>query len=704
MCSSCRGRFELPPDSSGHCEICATLQRLNRVILTRHPAEERSTLRQLLARTVSKIEAFVEEYEANRALGTNRIRGVSLSGIAGVDSRPRESEAPGLTAVAKRSSAPPRREREERPREERESGNPGGPAAGSRPENRRERSRSKKEKKDKEKKKRRSKRDSSEKKPKRRHTSEEERPAEEEEPEETAKEAEKLRKVKEEEESSVSVTRDDKRSPVGNRHDVEEESSREEARQPRSPSQSPPGFHRADRHPSEISAGDYLLGEGARYYGQEGEVAGEVQEEKNEEGRRMLTVRLFGTTIDGLLQWGSQGEGACRWHLCQEGSPQELEGAGLVHVARTRKVTREDLEAVGWSTNLQPVVPVRPPGDENADLRDRMRRLEERPLGGGDQGREKSQRGEDKGRERGRSPHGSKEKKAKKKKKKKKRQSSTSSSRGRRDREKKKRERRGSSPASAGGGKKEKRDTEAPRVKPLRRSTSSPQKGLEEGPAVHEEAQKQLVRERFDRGFEGGSLEGGADVFGDELKIRGVAERYPGLLAAEALRGISRMVATDMGDSRSQSRQWAPQMVRYYRQVLSRRISGAMGRELLTHCSLIDAVLEGKIAQALDISLQRIKGLELQAGGTSYQVSQRLEVIPSDVNLLPSRQEMAIIQKERYQETRAFGAPAYPGTNQQGKGKQGAREDRPVYKGKETKGKGKAKAEGKKTEEQRKGT
>eukprot|EP00435_Cladocopium_sp_Y103_P010372 s1034_g2.t1 len=488
----------------------------------------------------------------------------------------------------------------------------------------------------------------------------------------------------------------------------------------------------ADRHPSEIASGDYLLGEGARYYGQEGEVAGEVQEEKNEDGRRMLTVRLFGTTIDGLLQWGSQGEGACRWHLCHEGSPQELEGAGLVHVARSRKVSREDLEAVGWSTNLQPVVPVRPPQDENADLRDRMRRLEERPPGGGEQGRDKTQREEDKGRERGRSPHGSKEKKAKKKKKKKKRQSSTTSSRGRRNREKKKREKRGSSPASAGGGKKEKRDTEAPREKPLRRSTSSQssdtgdgqvtQKRMFKGTALDLSAKvrkrvlkkaQRFMRKRKSSSSGSDSTEDSREgplkveqtaLFGDELRIRGVAERYPGLLAAEALRGISRMVATDMGDSRSQSRQWAPQMVRYYRQVLSRRISGAMARELLTHCSLIDAVLEGKIAQALDISLQRIKGLELQAGGTSYQVSQRLEVIPSDVNLLPSRQEMAIIQKERYQETRAFGAPAYPGTNQQGKGKQGAREDRPVYKGKETKGKGKAKTEGKKTEEQRKST
>lgn len=192
-------------------------------------------------------------------------------------------------------------------------------------------------------------------------------------------------------------------------------------------------------------------------------------------------------------------------------------------------------------------------------------------------------------------------------------------------------------------------------------------------------------------------------LFGDELKIRGVAERFPGLLASEALKGISRMVASDMGDSTSSGRSWQPQLVRYYRQVLSRRISGAMGRELLTHCSVIDSLLEGRVAQALDICLQRIKGLELQAGGTSFQVSQRLEVLPSEVGMLPSRQELAIIQRERTQEARAFGGASQQGQSFQGKGKAEQKGERPAYKGKESRGKGKGKSDPKKPEDQKKG-
>jgi hypothetical protein len=108
------------------------------------------------------------------------------------------------------------------------------------------------------------------------------------------------------------------------------------------------------------------------------------------------------------------------------------------------------------------------------------------------------------------------------------------------------------------------------------------------------------------------------------------------------------------------------------------------------------------VPQALDICLQRIKGLELQAGGTNFQTSQRLEVLPSEVGILPSRQELAIIQKERSQEAKAFGGGPYQ-QHQTGKGKSGLREDRPTYKGKETKGKGKNKSEGKKSEENKKG-
>ena len=51
-----------------------------------------------------------------------------------------------------------------------------------------------------------------------------------------------------------------------------------------------------DRHPEKVEEGSFLVGEEAHYYGQKGAVAGQVVEEKAEEGRRMVTMNLTGTT------------------------------------------------------------------------------------------------------------------------------------------------------------------------------------------------------------------------------------------------------------------------------------------------------------------------------------------------------------------------------------------------------------------------
>ena len=92
------------------CEVCWTFQRLNRVILTRHPAEESPTLLKLLQRLVGKVEAFIEEHEANQTLGRGQIGGLPLGTLTGVrgTSVAEEAIAPGLTPAAKRSTRPSR--------------------------------------------------------------------------------------------------------------------------------------------------------------------------------------------------------------------------------------------------------------------------------------------------------------------------------------------------------------------------------------------------------------------------------------------------------------------------------------------------------------------------------------------------------------------------------------------------------------------
>ena len=116
----------------------------------------------------------------------------------------------------------------------------------------------------------------------------------------------------------------------------------------------PAGKVDGEYHPERIDIGSFLLSEEAFYFGHAGAVAGQGKEEKMEEGRRMVTVALTGTSIDSLLQWATMKEEACRWRLCSAGCTRDLENDGLVHATRrTRVVTLQDLDAMGWVVNLQ---------------------------------------------------------------------------------------------------------------------------------------------------------------------------------------------------------------------------------------------------------------------------------------------------------------------------------------------------------------
>ena len=371
--------------------------------------------------------------------------------------------------------------------------------------------------------------------------------------------------------------------------------------------QAPGGMRRPARagiepaHPAQLGAGDWILANEAHYYGQHGTVGGEVLEEKTEEGRRMVSVKLSGTTMDTLLQWAGQAEAPSRWHLCPTGCLRELEGDGLVHVTQSQKVSIKELEGVGWATNLRAVIPPEDPVDENAALRERIRRLEQDAQAGDRALRDRSRGRKDRKKEKERSRNRSEERRREKKRRKK--RSRSSSRRGDKKGSVDRKEARASPDGHRGGGGRSKARGSMKRSSSSSRGTGVgqvSQRKMFRGTAldlsqrtrkrVHKKAQRFLKKKRSsssDSESTGDSQEvpwknDQTPLFGDELKIRGVAERFPGLLAGEALKGIARMVASDMGDGPSSSgRQWPPQLVRYYRQVLSRRISGAMARELL---------------------------------------------------------------------------------------------------------------------------
>ena len=294
--------------------------------------------------------------------------------------------------------------------------------------------------------------------------------------------------------------------------------------------QAPGGMRRPARagiepaHPAQLGAGDWILANEAHYYGQHGTVGGEVLEEKTEEGRRMVSVKLSGTTMDTLLQWAGQAEAPSRWHLCPTGCLRELEGDGLVHVTQSQKVSIKELEGVGWATNLRAVIPPEDPVDENAALRERIRRLEQDAQAGDRALRDRSRGRKDRKKEKERSRNRSEERRHEKKRKKK--RSRSSSQRGDKIRSVDRKEARASPDGHRGGGGRSKARGSTKRSSSSSRGTGwageseedvsgdSPgsfaedkEEGSQEGSKIPEEEEEQFKRLRVHGGFSGSPLE-----------------------------------------------------------------------------------------------------------------------------------------------------------------------------------------------------
>ena len=75
-----------------------------------------------------------------------------------------------------------------------------------------------------------------------------------------------------------------------------------------------------------------------------------------------------------------------------------------------------------------------------------------------------------------------------------------------------------------------------------------------------------------------------------------------------------------------------------------------VAREALTLSWALHLALHGKMAQTADCLSQRLKSLELVAGGASWSVSQRVEIVPRERRRLSSRAEAQAAAKEDTEE------------------------------------------------------
>ena len=442
----------------------------------------------------------------------------------------------------------------------------------------------------------------------------------------------------------------------------------------------------------ELVIGSLIHGEEGAYYNTPCQFSGRVIEVVRDASGQYIVLKLLGTNLESLLTCVTGTTHHARVHICDSECSQEAVGPGLIHCKKYRIIgSLEDLEGHPWRDVLVGAGPRE--GDELAGLRGRMDALPEVP----GEGRAAASKVD---------KEGIKEKEKKKEKKKKRRRQRRRSS----SPDSKKRRRSRSSRSRRRESEKKKKAAEGDGAKdPVRSSSSSstssstaytpvdqkrlfahsgldPVKKLRNRQRRKAQRYAQRSRPKKDDSQSSTSGDGagfkGQTIFGEHQRVRGVALNFPGVLSAQAIEDMQELMLTEAGHQTSQHEGWVPTLLRYYRQMLSRRVSGPMSRELLTLCTVADLVIRGLISDAMDTLIQRVKSLEAQANGMPWTSAQRLEILPSDAATLSSRQELKIATTEQKAEAQAHQTGSWWG---KGSGKDHAKGE------KTDKGKGKGK-------------
>lgn len=182
-----------------------------------------------------------------------------------------------------------------------------------------------------------------------------------------------------------------------------------------------------------------------------------------------------------------------------------------------------------------------------------------------------------------------------------------------------------------------------------------------------------------------GSLEEGAqpaELFGETSLARKIANKYPGVLCASWVREIQDHLMTAQGQLWSHIDGALPPLaMQNYRQVVSQRMSGAMGREYQTLSFLLDLAVQGRMAELCDVVVQRLKSLSSTQSGVHFTISQRMELLPVDRAIPASLQETQAAARAAEQEDRVlhraskqykpWGTPNMTEAGRGGKGKDG---------------------------------
>lgn len=405
----------------------------------------------------------------------------------------------------------------------------------------------------------------------------------------------------------------------------------------------------------------------AIYYGEKTKVCGKLQRVEMDGPHFHLVMELLGTTSEEILRVHSlDSREYFHVHRCPADCNQETTGDRYIHGLKGRLV--KDLSKEGWMRNLEKAVGDHGRGDDLPELRQLDRELRQTP--GPKEGQKKDEDSASRDSKDRRKKKEKKEKKERKKKEKKVRK------------EKRKRE-----DSESGDSSMEKLSGRRPllasvkKVKSLfagtgldgkervrRRVNHRARKFLKKG-KKDKSSSSQSSTSSESRSHQEEDLRDG--VFMETSKAKAVAERYPGVLAQEALQTMGDQLLHERGES-SGAANVRPTAFPYYRQQLARKLNGPASREAATLAMSMDFLMKGRPSHAMDVLAQRLKSIEASASGSHWQVCQRMELVPPEQMQIARPVEIRGAQKETYDEARTqWLSTLAPGGKGKGKGLDG---------------------------------
>ena len=362
------------------------------------------------------------------------------------------------------------------------------------------------------------------------------------------------------------------------------------------------------------------------YWDNNAEVIGEVKSlEIGDEGT-LLSFKAHGTTSEEILRvLSGKASKLLQVHLCDDPCSHLTWKEGLIHAQRLKRCNYEDYP---WSRNAE--VSVREAErDEMAVIR---REAAERGKGIGAGLKAPGTTAEEADRE---SPEDKKEVAAKKKKKKKK--------------------------------KAKERMTPVKSLEALFATT-----GLDPKEDVRRKLRKKAKRlgrrarsRKSSTGSSSSSSSSGSsteedgqyeELFTPLSAPQRIWRKYPGVLTATMLVEAQKVMMLQLGAGlrEAEGRNIRPLVTQYCRQHLMASMAAPVAREALHWSAVLDLLLEGRVASAMDVMTQRLKSLEGLSKSMRPDLLRQLELLPLDRGGLASSTEVHMAGQAAHHEAKVL--------------------------------------------------